>query len=70
MLTNWTENTQQVSKVQIQHVPMDNAERQFEAIESVRQSVKSVKFLKQPDNIAIFSRDYTAWTGNKVIKYV
>jgi len=56
----------QTSQIPVQHIPISTSSGQIQAMQSIRDAVKSVNFTQGYDYIAIYSLDYIAWASNKV----
>ncbi|KOC68201.1 Patched domain-containing protein 3, partial [Habropoda laboriosa] len=55
------------SQIPIQHIMINTASEQIQAMQSIRETVQATNFSQGLDYIAIFSPDYVSWTANKVI---
>ncbi|XP_043279634.1 patched domain-containing protein 3-like [Venturia canescens] len=56
-----------ISKIQIQHVLINNTSDQIRAMHSVREILGNVNFSRGIENVAVFSQDYVSWTANLII---
>ncbi|XP_029156681.1 patched domain-containing protein 3-like isoform X1 [Nylanderia fulva] len=55
------------SKIPVQHIPISTTFDQIQAMQSIRDAVKSVNFTQGYEYIAIYSLDYVTWASNKII---
>ncbi|XP_066595690.1 patched domain-containing protein 3-like isoform X2 [Prorops nasuta] len=55
------------SQIPIQHILINTTTDQIRAMQSIRDTIKTVNFTRGHDHIALFSPDYVSWAANRVI---